>query len=193
MLILGEKLKYVPVMSLQTGAEIARAEQAIIDPAVLDIVAYRLDGSRLEKDGSILLTRDIREISDLGFIIDSTDELVALEDIVKIKKIADLNFKLIGLEAIDENKRKLGKVYDYTIDPLTFTIHQLHVRRPLLKSLQTSDLLISRRQIIEVNNKSIIIKSASLEERPAPAAVTGSFINPFKNAAPPNNAVKLKD
>jgi uncharacterized protein YrrD len=186
MLLLGEKLKSTPVMSLQTGAEVARLEAPIIDPGILDIVAYRLSGPRLENSNSILLTRDIREVSDIGIIIDSADELVTVNDILKIQKIVKLNFKLINLEVIDDLKHRLGKIYDYTIDPLTFTIHQLHVRRPLLKSLQTSDLIIGRTQIIEVNNKSVIVKSATLDEQPAPVSVAKNFINPFRNAPKPN-------
>ena len=190
MLLLGEKLKSYPVMSLQTGAEIARTEQAIIDPGILDVVAYRLSGARLEHDNIVLLTNDIREVSEIGLIIDASEELVALDDILKVKKIADLKFQLVGLDVIDDLKHKLGKIYDYTVDPLTFTIHQLHVRRPLLKSLKTSELIIGRKQIVEVNNKSIIVASATLDEKPAPApaAATGSFINPFRSPAPPNSA-----
>lgn len=175
-------------MSLQTGAEIARTSEAIIDPGILDVVAYRLSGARLDHDNIILLTNDIREVSEIGFIIDTSEELVALEDILKVKKTADLKFQLVGLDVIDDHKHKLGKIYDYTLDPLTFTIHQLHVRRPLLKSLKTSDLIIGRQQIVEVNNKSIIVSSATLDEKPVPAAATGNFINPFRSPAPPNNA-----
>ena len=175
-------------MSLQTGAEIARTEQAIVDPGVLDVVAYRLSGPRLDRDNIVLLTNDIREVSEIGLIIDTSDELVALDDILKVKKIADLRFQLIGLDVIDDLKHKLGKIYDYTLDPLTFTIHQLYVRRPFFKSLKTSDLIVGRRQIIEVNNKSIIVASATLDEKPSPASATGNFINPFRSPAPPNNA-----
>jgi len=192
MLLLGEKLKTTPVMSLQTGAEIAKLEDPIIDPGILDVIAYRLSGPRLENNETILLTRDIREVSDIGIIIDSVDELTSINDILKIQKIMKLNFKLIGIEAIDDLKHRLGKIYDYTIDPLTFTIHQLYVRRPLLKSLQTSDLIIGRSQIIEVNNKSIIVKSATLDDRPAPATVAGNFINPFRSAQTPPNVSKSK-
>ncbi len=193
MLLLAEKLQSAPVMSLQTGAEIARAEEAIIDPGVLDVVAYRVSGSRLEHNETILLTRDIREVGAIGLIIDSADELVALDEILKIKELTKLHFELIGLNVIDDLKHKLGKIYDYTVDPFTFTIHQIHVKRPLLKSLQTSDLIISRKQIIEVNNESIIVSSASLKERPSPASLAGNFINPFRSASPPNNASKTQD
>lgn len=190
MLILAKQLYEVPVMSLQTGAEIASTQEAIIDPGVLDIVAYRLKGPRLQSDDILLLTRDIREVSDIGFIVDSSDELMQEDDLLKVKEIINLHFQLVGLDVIDDTKRSLGKVQDYSVDPMTFTIHQLHVKRPLLKSLQTSDLIVNRKQIIEINNKAIVVSSASLEERPTPAAVANNFVNPFRGtrSRPANNS-----
>ncbi len=189
MLILSKQLIEAPVMSLQTGAEIARTDEAIIDPGVLDVVAYRLKGPRLAENDTLLLTRDIREISDIGFIVDSSDELMQESDLLNVQKITALNFHLIGLEVVDDQKHRLGKVDDYGVDPMTFTIHQLYIKRPLLQSFQTSDLIISRKQIIEINNKVIVVNSASLDERPTPAAVAGDFVNPFRStrSRPANN------
>lgn len=187
MLLFGEKLKTTPIMSLQTGAEIARATEPVIDPAVLDIIAYHVSGPRVEHDHMVLMTKDIREVSDIGFIVDAADELVMSDDVVKLKKIVSLGFQLVGLEAIDDRKKKLGKIYDYTLDPLTFTIHQLYVRRPLLKSLQTSDLIIGRTQILEVNNTSVIVRSATLEDKPAAMSLAKGFVNPFRSAQTPTD------
>ncbi len=180
-------------MSLQTGAEIARVDTAIIDPAVLDVVAYRLTGPRLKNVDTLLLTNDIREVSNIGFIIDSTDELIHTDDALKVKKILEFRFELVGLDVIDDLKHKLGKVYDYSIDPLTFTIHQLYVKPPLLKSLQTNNLIIHRRQIAEINNKTIIVRSASFDEKPVSAVAAGNFINPFKAPSEPSpNTTELE-
>lgn len=186
MLILSKRLIETPVMSLQTGAEVAKTNQAIIDPAVLEVVAYTLAGPRVSKEPTILLTHDIREVGSMGFIIDSADEIVPLDDVIKIKELSKLHFNLIDMEVRDDNKTKLGKIYDYTVDPLTFTIHQLYVKRPLLKSFQTSDLTIGRSQIIEITNTHIIVKSASLEEKPQPAALSDKFINPFRKPDTPS-------
>lgn len=185
MLILSGKMQDAPVMSLQTGTEIARTTSPIIDPAVLEITAYHLSGPRLETATMLLLTRDIREVGDIGLIIDSSDELVDQEDILRLQKIIRQNFKLIDMTVVDDQKNKLGKIYDYTIDPLTFTIHQLHIKRPLLKSLQTSDLIISRKQIIEINNRTIVVKSATLHAE-REAIHTNSFINPFRKPSIPS-------
>lgn len=184
MLILSEKFKSIPVMSLQTGAEIARTKSPVIDPGTLDIVAYSLSGERLEKNRSLLLVRDVREIGDMGIIIDSADEVISETDVVKVQKLLTLRFDPIDMHVIDDKKNKLGKVYDYAFDPLTFTIHQLHVKRPLLRSLQTSELLINRSQIAEINNKTIVVHSATLKQRPKPAAVSEHFVNPFRATSP---------
>jgi len=186
MLFLGQKLKDTPVMSLQTGAEIARTTEAIIDPAVLEVVAYRLGGPRLPGQDTLLLTNDIREVSNIGFIVDGSDELLHVDEVLKVKKIIGFHFELVGLEVVDDMKHKLGKIQDYSIDPLSFTIHQLYVKPPLLKSLQNSDLIIHRRQIIEINNKRIVVSSTSLEERPLPAAAAGNFMNPFRAPSEPS-------
>ncbi len=184
MLLLSQKLQLAPIMSLQTGAQIAQTTDAVIDPASLQIVAYRLKGARLGGRGWLLLTRDIREISDIGIIVDSSDELVGESDVIKIQKLLKKGFKLIDMPVVDETKKHLGKVEDYTFDSITFTIHQLHVKRPLLRSLQTSSLIIRRTQITAITPKAIVVQSASLKEKPLPAAMQTGFSNPFRGSAP---------
>lgn len=170
-------------MSLQTGIKIAGLKSTVIDPASLAVLAYHLTGRGLQSDNVLLLTNDVREISNIGIIIDSADELVLEDDMIKLKDILALNFQLIGMLVIDEKKNKLGRIYDFALDPMDFKIHQLYVKRPLIRSLQVSNLIINRSQIVEVNNKNIVVSSTSLEERPKPAVLNGDFINPFKKPA----------
>lgn len=185
MLILSKRLTDTPVMSLQTGAEVAKVNQTIIDPGILEIVAYVVTGPRIPQVPTILLTRDIREVGSMGFIIDSADELVPLDDVIKVHELSKLRFNLINMDVFDDASHKLGKIYDYSIDPMAFTVHQLYVKRPLLKSLQTSELVINRSQIVEITNTRIIVKSASLEEKAQPAVMSENFINPFRKPSTP--------
>nr|HMM62069.1 PRC-barrel domain-containing protein [Candidatus Saccharibacteria bacterium] len=140
MLVLGSRLLSMPVMSLQTGTKLAETNLPLIDPSNLKILAYNVSGPLLGNKKTLLLVSDIRELGKLGMIIDSSDEFVELDDVVAIKKVSDLNFKLIGMAVIDETKRKLGKVEDYSIDTDSFVIQQLHVKRGLLKSLSETEL-----------------------------------------------------
>ncbi len=187
MLVLGTQLLQTPVMSLQTGAELARTKTPVIDPRTLTIIAYELDGPLLDQHPSLLRIADVRELSDIGMIVDSSDEFIGVDDVIKLKETYNLHFPLIGLSVVDDKKHKLGKVENYSVEMGSFIIQQLTVRRPLFKSLGDSELLIHRSQIIEINDTTIKVKSASNEAKdPIPTAVK-AYANPFRqtgNAQP---------
>lgn len=180
MMLLGSTLLNAPVMSLQTGGELARTKNAIIDPANLAVIAYELTGPRLSMHPTLLRMADMRELSDLGFIVDSEDEFVTEHDVIKLDEIYHLGFELINMLVTDEKRKKLGHVIDYTLDTGGFFIQQLTVRRPLLRSLNDTELLIHRSQIIEINDKAIVVHSEAKIPEPERKEVVGSYINPFR-------------
>lgn len=185
MLILGSRLIHTPIMSLQTGTRLAHTAKPIIDPANLRIVAYEVEGPLLAENPSFMRTADIREYGRLGMIIDSNDELIGLDDVIHIKQLVELKFPLIGLQVIDDQKRKLGKVDDYTLDTGDFLIQQINVRRGLIKGITDTGFLVNRSQIIEINNNAIIVKSPSVKSvEPVMQAIRGEFVNPFRNHKP---------
>ena len=179
MLIAGSRLIDAPVMGLQTGGELARTKKAVIDPRTLEIVAYELTGSLLDTHPSVLRIVDVREFSEIGLIVDSSDEFVSPSDIIKLDEIFELNFTLIGMSVIDEKGRKLGKVDSYTIETGGFLIQQLGVKRPLLKSFNDTQLLIHRTQISEINNTAIVVNS-EIKVQPVLKTAPGSYQNPFR-------------
>jgi hypothetical protein len=183
MLIEGSRLIDAPVMGLQTGGELARTKQAVIDPNTLQIIAYDLTGSRLTTIPSLLRVEDVREFSDIGLIVDSSDEFVSPEDIIKLNEIYKLNFNPIGMRVIDEKRRKLGKIDGYTIETTGFVIQQLSVRRPLLKSLNDTHLLIHRTQITEITDDHVTVRSEFKPQPVRQAARNTDFHNPFRKTS----------
>jgi uncharacterized protein YrrD len=174
----------MPVMSLQTGAELAKTTAAIINPSNLTVVAYEVDGPTLDQNPSLLLVRDIREIGSIGMIIDSSDEFVGTDDIIKVKPLYDLHFTVLDKHVLDEHRKKLGKVVDYSIDVDSFVIQQLTVRRPLFKSLNDAELLVHRSQIVEINDTEIIVKSTADKAKRPVTQATHHFVNPFRQGNP---------
>ena len=87
MLIRSSQFINMPVLSLQTGDQIAQVDRLIVDPSDLTVLAFELSGSRLDQSPSLLRIEDIRELSSIGFIIDSSDECIAPSDVVKIKQV----------------------------------------------------------------------------------------------------------
>lgn len=186
MLVLGSKLHETPVMSLQTGTRLAFTSAALINPANLKIVAFKLEGPLLTEDPSFLRVADIREMGAIGMIIDSSDELLGLDDVIKIKELYALGFDLIGMSVIDEHKKKLGKVDDYTIETGGFVIQQLNVKRGIFRGLTDTGLLIHRSQITHIDDNTITVKSTAKKAtfNPVMESTRHEYVNPFRPASP---------
>ncbi len=179
-----------PVLSLRTSAKIAVANRAIINPYNLTVQAYQLSGHRLAapKD-SFLLTEDIREVSQLGFIINDSEDIVNSTDVIKLRQTLELNFELINLKVVDKNHKTVGKVVDYTIVGDDFLIYQLIVKQPFYKDILSPELIINRSQIAKLSQDRVIIKNsrdqlAAIQRQNA----IDNFVNPFraKKAAKPH-------
>jgi uncharacterized protein YrrD len=188
MLITSERLINTPVMSLQTGGQLATTKRPLINPHNFAILAYELSGPSLDEHPSFLRMIDVRELSNLGLIVDSSDEFIGLDDVIKIKEVYDLGFDLIGKNVVDEKKSKMGKVTGYSLEPGTFIIVQINVKRPLLKSFTDTELIIDRTQILEVTNDTITIKND--ERQPAPVKKAAqAYTNPFRGTKPQPEAI----
>ena len=185
MLILASKIKNTPIMGLQTGSQLAITGNAIIDPANLQIMAYRLDANTFSNDEMLLRIADIRELSRIGFIIDSGEEFILPTDVIKIKEVLDLNFEIIGIKVVDEKNNKLGNVIDYTLSLANFTVQQLIVKRPFFKGLNDPTLTIHRSKIIAIDDDKITIKSEQESSPIKRAEKTENFVpnyvNPFRD------------
>lgn len=182
MLLLGSRLIGTPVMGLQTGTKLAQTASPLIDPANLKIVAYQVEGPLLSEHPSLIRMADVRELSDIGMIIDSSDEFIGLDDVVKIKELYELQFNLIGLSVVDESRKKLGKIDDYSLDSSSFIIEQLNVRRRGIRSVTETGLLIHRSQIVEINNHQIVVKSTATRVEAAIQPERRSYVNPFRTS-----------
>lgn len=192
MLVLGSQLDKNPVLGLQTGAKLAHITRPLIDPSNLKIIAYEVEGPLLSDHPSFLMTNDIREVSSIGMIVDSHEEFVGLEDVIKVEELYKAGFSLIGMSVIDEAKHKLGKVEDYSADTQSFVIEQLNVKRGIIMSLTETGLLIHRSQITEINDKHIIVRTTAKKLEPVVESVRRTYTNPFRagNAQPENSDIQ---
>jgi sporulation protein YlmC with PRC-barrel domain len=156
MLQLSESLLSKPIMSLRTGQPVATSGRLIINPNNLKIEGFFCQ-DRFDKSELILLYQDIRDIIPQGFVIDDHDVLVDPSELVRLKDIIALDFKIIGKQVVTVNKEKIGKVSDFATDMETFYIQKLYVAQNMLKSLTGGSLGIDRNQINEITDKKIII------------------------------------
>ncbi|PLS80595.1 hypothetical protein CYG49_04995 [Candidatus Saccharibacteria bacterium] len=183
MLLLSERLRQIPILSLQTGSPLAHTASPIIDPRRLNIVAFYCEGPLLDENPSVLHTADIREYSDIGIIVNGNEDLMPPDDLVRLQEIIDFKFELIGIRVIDDHKTKLGKVIDYVVDAQSFMIQKITVKPPLIRSIKESELVIDRHQIVEITDECIVVKAPSVtQDSGTPHDVT--FHNPFRKHGP---------
>ena len=182
MLIEGSKLLNYPILSLHAASEIGRVKALVIDPNYLKIVAFEVTVPGFMQR-LFLETQSIREFSKVGMIIDSNEEFVEQEDIIKLNEIIGLGFVLDNMRVVSKKKSMLGRVEDFTVNTEDFQVMQLIVKRPIYKSLIDPELVIGRSEIQEINDIQIILKSeeSTITKRAGVRDFVPNFVNPFKD------------
>ena len=169
MLVLSKMILQRPVMSLRTHSQVATATQAIINPNNLQIEGFYCTDSLERKKQLILLHNDIRDVISAGLIINDHSDLADIDDLVRLRKIIDLRFEIIGKKIRTQSKKRLGKVVDFAVDPESMKILKIYASQSLVKSLTGGSLSIDRNQIVEINDKEIVVQDAAERvEKPVP-------------------------
>lgn len=156
MLRLSSTLVNQAVLSLRTGGEVALVTEPIINPNSLKIEGFYCT-DKFEKKQLILLSQDIRERVDKGFVVNDHEVLAEPEELIRLKKILSLQFELLGKPVITEHKQRLGKITDYAVDEEGLYVQKLYVGQSLLKSFVGGNLSIDRSQILEITDRKIIV------------------------------------
>lgn len=159
---LASQMQSLPVISLQTGEAVALTRSPVIDLATLEIKAYRCEGTR-NKEDLVLMSRDIRQTAVDCLIVDSTEELVEPNDIIRLKEMLKANYNPLDKAVVSDTGRKLGHVEDYSINLDTNRVQKLHVRQSLLKAWLGTSLIIDRNQIIDITPKVITVRDATVK------------------------------
>lgn len=168
MLQLSAPLLNKSVLSLRTGSVIASISGPIINPDNLKIEGFYCQ-DRFDKQQLVLLYQDIRDILPQGYVVNDHDVLAEPEELVRLKKVMDLDFELLGKQVVTVNKQKVGKVSDYATETTTMYVQKIYVAQSIIKSLTGGSLSIDRTQINEITPRRIIINEL-IKNAPAPAS-----------------------
>ena len=162
---------------------IAKTSGLVVDPNDLKVIAFKLIGPEIGKNaGEYLRTENVREFSALGMVVDSSDDFVMSEDVIKLREVLDLNFSLIGMKVESKKGTNLGKVGEYTVNTDGFFVQQLVVHRPFFKSFMDPELLISKNEIVKITDDKIIVRDeeSKIRQRATKEDFVPNFVNPFR-------------
>lgn len=144
------------VLSLRTGSPIACIIAPIINPTNLKIEGFYCE-EYSDKNQKILLYQDIRDVLPQGVVVNDFDALTDPSDLVRLKKVLEMDFDLLGKPVETVSKEKVGKVSDYAFETATMYIQKIYVSQSILKSLTNGSLSVDRGQIHEITPKRVII------------------------------------
>lgn len=157
MLRFGQHLKNLTLMSLRIGYPVGTATEPIVNPHNLTVLGF-FAATQEVLPPAVILAQNIREFSGNKLIIDSEEEVVPLEDLLRDKEIISLNYQLIGKKVVTESKIKLGKVEEFVINNQDFVIYKLHVATSGIRSLAGGKLVIDRNQVVATYDDKIVVK-----------------------------------
>ncbi len=143
-------------MSLRMGQSVATTTAAIFNPNNLKIEGFYCQDKFSRKE-LVLLYQDIRDVIPQGIVVNDHDVLVEPDELVRLKKIMDIGFELIGKQVVTVGKQRLGKVTDYSAEVETMYVQKIYASQGLLKGLTKGNLAIDRSQINEITDKKIIV------------------------------------
>lgn len=169
MLQLSGALLQKSVLSLRTGTPVATVTGPIINPNNLKIEGFYCQDSFDKKKRLILLYQDIRDILPDGYVVNDHEVLSEPHELIRLQKLMDLNFALIGKPVVTLSKDKVGKVSDYATEMETMFVQKLYVSQSILRNFTGGSLSIDRSQIQEITPRRIII-SDLLKSAPAAAS-----------------------
>ena len=164
MLVLGNNFESKPVASIQSGHRVAVVTSIIIDPRNLMIFAFRVEDT--QRESLILHSEDVRNVDTRGIIIDNNDQLMEPDDdLVRLQDVLNINFVLLGKNVFTEDGKKLGKVSNFVVDTDDFLIRKLHIARSLTRSMSSSELIIDRKQVVQVTDDRIVVASTAIKAK----------------------------
>lgn len=149
-------------MSIRTGAEVARTDGVIINPNNLKIEGFYCS-DRFSDEQLILLPQDIREVVPRGIAVDDYEVLVSPDDLVRLKEVIAIDFQIIGKSAINERRKKLGKIVDYAVETSSLYVQKLYIAQSVIRNFSGGQLSIDRSQIIETSPNAIMVSTDTTE------------------------------
>lgn len=144
-------------MSLRTGQAVATTTSAIFNPNNLKIEGFYCQ-DKFSRGELVLLYQDIRDVIPQGIVVNDHDVLTEPEELVRLKKIMNIGFDLIGKQVVTLSKHRLGKIVDYATEVETMYVQKIYVSQGVIKGLTHGNLSVDRSQINEITNKKIVIE-----------------------------------
>jgi len=159
MLLLASHIKQLPIVSMETGRQVAVIIDFLINHSNLGLLAFICHDRKNRR--LILMGHDIRFIARDCILINDFETLSEADDIARLPTMVANQFNPLDKQVSTQNGQKLGRVIDYAINLDTSYIQKLYARPTFFQSRFHDQIIIDRSQIIELTDKTIIVQDST--------------------------------
>ena len=128
MLLEVSKIKNMPVGAMDEGALIGKVEKVIIQPEEGKIIGFLVMVPGFLAQPKVVSFQDVVSIDAQGLVINSGNNLLDKDEIVRIGELIKTKFSLTGLPAKTKNKKYLGRVRDVVIEANSGDVIRIYVK-----------------------------------------------------------------
>lgn len=167
MLIELSKIVNSPVGALDQGKKVGTVKRVIINPDEGKVIALAIQTGLL-REMKVASFIDVVEIDNNGVVISSPEQLLDLDDIIRVKELLRVRFDILGLKVVDQRGKFLGFVSDAVIDSQTGNLCRIYVgflwRNYIFIKKQIINIELNKITVdVEQGNKEKAIKIAKAE------------------------------
>ena|SRR3990167_5405497 len=158
MLILTSTILNLPVAALDEQKKIGEVKDLVFDPNNGELLGLLVGqkGFFLQRTNA-LSSQDILDFDKNGIVTKSEENLVELDEIVRIKKSLHDKIKIIGQKAVAKSGKKLGHIYDLLIDADTLVITKYYIKDML------EERIIPANCVVEITPRAVVFSDDVIE------------------------------
>jgi len=157
MFIEATKLIHLPIAAVDTESKIGSIDNIIIDPENGALMGFLVSTGGILSSKKVLSAVDIRDWDPNGIVTASAENIVEIDDIVRIKEVVDNKIFLLGMPAKTEGGNGLGKVEDLLIDTDTQAVAKYY-----LNDFAGNERVISANNVVKID-KQVVFKDDVVE------------------------------
>jgi len=151
---LYSKIVGTPVFEDDLPQPLTSVKDVVMDPERGKVVALVVNVNKKE----VLAPYDIIKWNDVIRIM-SRENITPSEDIIRVNEVMKSGIEIMANSVVTEDGERLGKVFDYTVNPNTFDLRKIYCAKSLLGMFRYDSRIIPVKKIVEVLEDRIVVKN----------------------------------
>jgi len=155
MLIELSKLKGLPVGVLEESRKAGTVSKVIFDHSQAKIIGFLIKTNSFWGLQKVVSLSDVIVIDESGLVINSSEDILEKDEVVRVGALLKKNAKLVGLRVCNKEERFLGFLNDAVIETQTGNLVRIYA------GFLWRKFIFSQKQIIKLDEKRIVVDTES--------------------------------